>query len=141
MKRFTSLGLAIGISIALGAAAVNAQSMAEDFGKFEYMNSCAVCHGASGDGNGPMLDQLNNRPADLTTLQADNGGVFPVSEVYDTITGADRIGAHGTSEMPAWGQRFSHRVQGDQEFVGMAQEAYVRTRILALIEYISTLQK
>lgn len=141
MNPIASSGPAVGLCLALAAAAAGAQSLPQDLGEFEYMNSCAVCHGASGDGSGPMLDQLTNRPADLTRLSADNGGVFPVSRVYDTITGADRVGAHGTSEMPAWGQRFGARVAGDREFLGAAQESYVRTRILALIEYLSTLQK
>ncbi len=138
MKPFATSVL--GLCVAFAATAVTAQSVSQDLGQFEFMNSCAVCHGASGDGNGPMLDQLTNRPADLTQLRANNDGVFPVSQVYDTITGADRIGAHGTSEMPAWGQRFGSRVEGEPGFVGDAQDAYVRTRILALIEYISTLQ-
>ena len=37
-------------------------------GEAEYLNSCAVCHGIEGKGDGPLGDVLMKRPADLTRL-------------------------------------------------------------------------
>ncbi|MCU9849049.1 hypothetical protein OEZ60_13660 [Defluviimonas sp. WL0024] len=57
------------------------------------------------------------------------------------IEGSD-AGALGTREMPIWGSRYRLRVNAAQDpnFSPWETEAYVRTRILSLIEYLSTLQ-
>ena len=44
------------------------------YGEAEYLNSCAVCHGLEGRGDGPLGDVLMKRPADLTRLSRENGG-------------------------------------------------------------------
>lgn len=121
-------------------SAVQAQDI--EIGQSEYMNSCAQCHGASGKGDGYLAGFLNAPMPDLTALQANNDGVFPVSAVYAIIDGSAVSGAHGTAEMPAWGDRYS--LEGNTalgtEFSSEDRAAYVRGRILALVEYISTMQ-
>lgn len=116
---------------------VNAMSL----GKFEYDNSCAQCHGTSGKGDGPFGENLKTPPSDLTMLQKQNGGVFPASHVYSVIEGTADVRLHGSREMPIWGRRFRARIKESEEefFPGDANE-YATTRILALIEYLSTLQ-
>jgi hypothetical protein len=42
--------------------------------------------------------------------------------------------------MPAWGQRYQERAQGDMDFGPGAVEQYPKLRILALIEYLSQIQ-
>lgn len=132
-------------AIALGLGmAVSSQATAQSLGEFEYTNSCAVCHGASGKGDGPVTDFLSGAaPSDLTVLQKNNGGVFPVTDVYAVIEGNGDVGLHGTRDMPIWGSRYRYRVNVDPDFALSPEEteAYVRTRILALIEYLSTLQE
>jgi len=114
-----------------------------EIGMREYVNSCAQCHGETGKGDGYLAGFLNAPMPDLTALQANNGGVFPVSAVYAIIDGSAVSGAHGTAEMPAWGDRYS--IEGNTalgtEFSSEDRAAYVRGRILALVEYISTLQE
>ena len=116
---------------------VNAMSL----GEFEYQNSCAQCHGTSGKGDGPFRENLKTAPSDLTTLQKQNGGVFPASHVYSVIEGTADVRLHGPRKMPIWGRRFRARIKESEEefFPGDANE-YATTRILALIEYLSTLQ-
>ena len=79
----------------------------------------------------------------MRTLQKDNGGVFPVATLYRVIEGAGVPGAHGTSEMPAWGERYDAKApaQLGEMFSPSDREAFVRGRLLALIEHISTLQE
>ena len=51
---------------------------------------------------------------------------------------------HGTRDMPVWGDRYMQEMTGKEsrEFVSKEwNEAIVRRRILALVEYISTLQR
>ena len=124
-------------AFALGAGAVMAQQRV-DMGKREYDNNCAACHGASGKGNGAYADLLKKSPPDLTTMARRNGGVFPMARAYDVIEGAG-VG-HGTRDMPIWGQDYSVKAAEYYMDVPYSQEAYVRTRILALVEYLNRLQ-
>lgn len=114
-----------------------------ELGQREYLNSCAQCHGASGAGDGVMVEFLSSRAPALTTLQKENGGVFPVARLYGVIEGDAAVGAHGTSEMPAWGERYNAKAQAmlGEMYTSADQEAFVRGRILALIEHVSTLQE
>ncbi|MCK5166520.1 MAG: cytochrome c, partial [Rhodospirillaceae bacterium] len=48
-----------------------------NLGKAEYLGACAVCHGASGIGNGSYGGMLITKPSNLTLLTKKNGGVFP----------------------------------------------------------------
>jgi mono/diheme cytochrome c family protein len=133
-------------SVGLGAAAfltiAHAQERAVDIGKIEYLNSCAGCHGVDGKGNELAAAQLNKSMPDLTTLQKNNGGTFPVSKLYNVIDGRETVADHGPREMPVWGSAFGMRVA--QSTGGAAtvneREAYTWRRILALIGHISTMQ-
>lgn len=127
-----------------------AQAENFDIGKSEFQSSCSSCHGTDGKGNGPISDQLTVLPSDLTMLAKNNNGVFPTNAVYETIDGSKTIAAHGTREMPIWGERFNpivnlpHTV--DPFYWRMAgpeqsPEVVVRTRILAIIDYLSRIQQ
>ena len=67
---------------------------------------CAVCHGKEGKGNGPAAASLTKVPADLTKISARNGGTFPEVKVRRYIEGLDEVAAHGTRDMPMWGDLF-----------------------------------
>ena len=116
-----------------------------DIGKREYMNSCAVCHGDGGKGDGPVSASLKIPPTDLTTLQKSNGGVFPFGRVYEIIDGRNAIASHGSRDMPVWGDRFKAYNAELSELAlkfktPIDPEAFARDRILALIRYISGFQ-
>ncbi len=136
--RLSAVATALGIVAAAGPAAT------QSLGEFEYMNSCVPCHGASGTGDGPVSDFLSGAVVpDLTVLQSDNGGVFPVTRVYAVIEGSQIAGAHGTRDMPIWGSRYRMRLsRGDDAGLWTPEQsdAYVQARILALIEYLSSIQ-
>lgn len=59
-----------------------------------YRTNCLNCHGATGQGDGPVADSLTPRPADLT---ADMVQKKPEKELLKII----REGKPGTS-MPSW---------------------------------------
>ena len=76
-------------------------------GKDVYGDHCAVCHGMDGRGNGPAVAALKASPGDLTLISRRNGGRFPVIRLQRMLSGeGDEIVAHGSREMPMWGQIF-----------------------------------
>lgn len=116
-----------------------------DIGKQQYVLSCVVCQGDTGKGDGPLAGLLKKSPANLTTLQKNNNGVFPFARVYDVIDGREEVAAHGPRAMPIWGATFNREEAaklGAGMFVDAPNiESLVRGRIVALIGYISSLQE
>jgi mono/diheme cytochrome c family protein len=127
------------VALPLAASAQSAPARKLDFGQQEFQSRCASCHGRDGKGNGPIADLLRKSPPDLTQLSKQNGGIFPISRVYDSIVG-DSVQAHGSRDMPVWGQLY--RLRAGEHYVDTYYdpEAYVRVRVLALVEYLSRLQ-
>jgi mono/diheme cytochrome c family protein len=124
----------------VGAAGAVYSAEKADFGKREYDSNCASCHGLKGKGDGPYKPFLNKSPSDLTTLSKRNSGVFPFDRVYMTIDGRLEVKAHGPGDMPIWGAAYTSRAASDHMDVPYHSESYVRTRILALTEYVFRLQ-
>ena len=104
-------------------------------GKVVYDQNCAVCHGQHAKGDGGAVSVLTQKPADLTQIAKKNGGDFPFWKVYGTIDGRQEVKAHGTRDMPIWGQEF--RLQAG---TGAAAESQVRGRILELVYYLQSIQ-
>jgi mono/diheme cytochrome c family protein len=133
----------IGPTAGMLASSANAQG-AREFSKDEFNQSCASCHGLSGRGDGPVAKSLAKAPADLTKLSQKNGGVFPVSRLYDIIDGRSQVLAHGPREMPVWGDIYAREMQKRWPTDVLSKELIqlkARVRILMLIEYISTMQE
>lgn len=112
-----------------------------DIGKIEYEQSCATCHGLDGKGRGSIAQTFQLSVPDITTLTRRNGGVFPVSRVYDVIDGREEVKAHGTRDMPIWGKLYSLSAAPRYDDYAYNPEAAVRGRILALIDYLHRLQQ
>jgi hypothetical protein len=136
----TSFAKVITIAGLAALAASTAIAQPSKLGQREYRNSCAVCHGVSGKGDGSYGYIVERKIPDLTLLQKSNGGVFPFTRVYETIDGTLMVKGHGTREMPIWGDRY--RVEAAEYYIDVPydERAFVRARIMALIEHLSTLQ-
>jgi mono/diheme cytochrome c family protein len=102
-------------------------------GKEMYTAYCAVCHGSDGKGNGPAASALKTPPADLTQLSKNNGGKYPALKVTSAIRGTNDLPAHGSKEMPVWGELFWSMSRG--------HEAQVQQRVANLTHYVETLQE
>jgi mono/diheme cytochrome c family protein len=93
-----------------------AQAAAENVvGKTEYLQACASCHGNDGKGDGPAATELKTPPPDLTLLAKSNDGVFPSKVLHDIIDGRRTLRAHGTYEMPVWGNIFSQNSSNNSQ--------------------------
>lgn len=97
-----------------------------------FREYCAACHGPEGKGNGPAAAALKTVPADLTKISARNGGMYPEVKVKRYIEGLDQISAHGSRDMPVWGQVF-RTMPGGQSTVGL--------RVQQLSDYIKKMQQ
>ena len=97
-----------------------------------YRAYCAVCHGLDGKGNGPAAPALKQTLPDLTLLAKKNGGQFPTFRVSNIITGDAHIIAHGSREMPMWGDLFRDIQRND---------AMVKLRVHNLVDYLVSIQQ
>lgn len=95
-----------------------------------YHNYCSACHGLSALGDGPAAKALTKAPADLTRISARNGGTFPETKIKRYIEGLDEVAAHGSRDMPMWGELFR----------AMERDT-VPLRVQALSEFLKSIQK
>lgn len=102
-------------------------------GRDIFMERCAVCHGEDGKGNGPAVGSLTIPPADLTLLGERNRGVFPTERVKNIVGQQIDITAHGSREMPIWGDLFHAKTLADQQ---VANERFER-----LVSYLESIQQ
>lgn len=96
-----------------------------------FNEDCASCHGVDGAGDGPVAAVLKIRPPNLSLLGS--GGSFPYARVYRAIDGRDLPLAHGSRDMPIWGDRYKRAV-------GPLGEKMLHQRIDALVRYVESLQ-
>ena len=106
----------------------------EDYnsGAFLYRTYCASCHGATGQGDGPVAD-LGPRPSDLTRLRAAHGGVFPRGDVRAALAGTRYVAGHATPAMPNWRDILRKTERAD--------ERTLDARIDALVLHLESLQR
>jgi mono/diheme cytochrome c family protein len=93
---------------------------------------CAPCHGKDGKGNGPAAPAMKNAPTDLTSLATHNKGKFPNDRVFLAITSPRDFTAHGSGEMPVWGEVLRSLDRGDPEMAHL--------RVSNLTSYIKSIQ-
>lgn len=102
-----------------------------------YGAHCAVCHGVSARGDGPMAAALTVPMPDLTELAA--GGVLPLLDVVARIDGRVQLPSHG-GPMPVYGGWF----EGDGADVALAgpggQPVLVSRPIADLVAYLQEVQ-
>jgi mono/diheme cytochrome c family protein len=96
-----------------------------------FREYCAVCHGNDANGEGPAAAALKVKPANLTQISQKNGNKYPEIRVQRVINGEDELTAHGSREMPIWGQIFRH-MSSNQDLGAV--------RIYNLVKYIEQIQ-
>lgn len=137
MRTFLKIVVGAWCAVCINSTFAQTKGQQIDLGKREFEANCASCHGISGKGDGPMREFLTRPPADLTILSRNNAGVFPTQRLYEVIDGR-RVPSHGR-EMPVWGREYKVKdaPMADEPWDA---EMYVRTRIMALLDYLSRLQ-
>lgn len=138
MKRSGLIALAVLAFGAVGgsARAADEEKTVADVGREKFQQYCSSCHGVEGKGNGAFAEYLKAPPPDLTTIAMRRGGTFPETEVAQIIDGRKPMAAHGTAEMPIWGQRFV-----DAAPSGQGTQASARGQIILLVAYLRSIQQ
>jgi mono/diheme cytochrome c family protein len=124
------------VSAALLFAPIGQSFAEEKSGKEMYLKYCASCHGVQGKGDGPVSGDLKMKVPDLTLLRIRNKGTFPVDRVISSIDGRRGMRAHGSRNMPVWGEVFrqEHEKEKYTELTSL-----LTAKLIA--EYVGTLQK
>lgn len=105
-------------------------------GQKYFEQYCSSCHGTDGRGKGPVAEALRTPPADLTRIAQHRGGTFPEAEVAMYIDGRIDVKAHGSRDMPVWGQRFAEKFGG-----GTIGGEFARGHLVILVEYLKSIQR
>lgn len=102
-----------------------------------YFQKCAACHGDDGMGGGAESLGLGAPPPDLTTLTAQNRGIFPQNFVMSVIDGFNRRD-HVASVMPEFGNEdLGPSVQVEDGGVSTP----IPSDLIALAAYLESIQK
>jgi len=126
----------------IGTSGLASSAMAEDatVGQEEFRSHCAACHGLTGLGDGPIGQSLKTPAPNLAKLAERNGGKFPFHRLYQIIDGREEVGAHGSRDMPLWGDRYMKDINPKTPDQAEMARLLVEQRILSLVYYIGTLQ-
>ena len=146
MSKFHSIALLAGVTSAARFALaeqavpkvspVPIQQTSAVSGQQMYRTYCASCRGAKGTGNGPAAAALKIPPTDLTLLSQKNGGVFPSSHVASVLQFGVENPAHGSPEIPIWGNLMLSLHKGNAH-----PEVDVNMRITNLTDYLKKIQR
>jgi mono/diheme cytochrome c family protein len=135
--RFASFLCAAAVAAAAAAAAAPGYDpVLAEIGEPTFQRYCTACHGISGRGDGPAAKTLHPPPANLTTIAARREGRFPSAEIARFIDGRFDLPAHGSRDMPVWGERFG----ADVPDPGVG-ESIARGQIASLLEYLKSIQQ
>jgi mono/diheme cytochrome c family protein len=143
LKRFFLVTLGVALVVSMGyaqqqstkASIVRVSLKGGNAGEQMYTTYCASCHGVDGRGQGPAAAALKTKPADLSALSKNNNGKYPASHVASVLEFGSKISAHGSKEMPVWGQTLANLNPG----AASTQEA-TTYRVNQLVSYLETLQ-
>ena len=104
-------------------------------GKQMYKDYCAACHGMDGTGNGPAVQFLKIPPPNLTTMAVRHNEKSIILNVDAVLRFKNQSKAHGTLEMPLWGQLFKSLENQN------GHPQLVELRIHNLSVYVQSMQK
>jgi len=106
-------------------------------GQALFQANCAICHGATGAGDGVLANGLSPAPANLTLISARNNDHFPRARVLSAIDGYTRMQSAGQN-MPEFGLL----LLGDSVPVDVGDGVLTPTPrpLAALLAYLESIQ-
>ncbi len=100
-------------------------------GEVHFKKYCVSCHGD--DGRGVRVDTLKSLPANLRTINSRRKlNKFPVQQIARMIDGTTMPNAHGSREMPVWGEVFAKEEELDKR--------EIKGKVSEIIAYLISIQ-
>ena len=136
-------GIVIGLLACVASVAVSGIACADgnmqlDVGKKQYMKYCATCHGPSGTRHRrhrvASVHEAAHQPD--AARRRTTAATFPMMDVIGIVRGDQPIAAHGTREMPVWGEI----IGGDPTEEGMYKKDEAEAKILTIGKYLESIQ-
>jgi hypothetical protein len=103
-------------------------------GRESYVQHCAACHGTKGDGHGPLEHELKAPPTDLRRLSRRYGNPLPEDQIARFMDGRADVKAHGTRDMPVWGDEMWQYPEGS------GNPNQVSDSVAHIIHYLQSIQ-
>jgi mono/diheme cytochrome c family protein len=125
--------IALGTALALTQPSLSAGDDVAEGHKY-FVRYCASCHGTDGLGDGPVAKSLATPPANLRKLGDKYGMPLPAHRIAEVIDGRDTARAHGSHEMPVWGEKLYEMGAGERGEYGIGEV------IGKIIAYLNTIQ-
>lgn len=123
----------LGAALSVAQPALSADNDVAEGHKY-FVRYCASCHGTDALGDGPVAKSLATPPANLRKLGDKYGMPLPAHRIAELIDGRDTARAHGSHEMPVWGEKLYELGHGEKG------EAGISDVIAKLIAYLNTIQ-
>jgi mono/diheme cytochrome c family protein len=139
LRSFTALAVLVGsLAATPGPARADEKQLSAtaEAGRQEFNTYCVPCHGEDAKGHGVAALALKQQPADLTLIAARRDGRFDRAEIAEIIDGREKMPAHGTREMPIWGNRLGDDAPDEGD-----TESLVQGRVALLVAYLETIQQ
>jgi hypothetical protein len=83
-----------------------------------------------------VAQTLKRKPPNLRRISQRHGGALPKDEIASHIDGREDMPAHGTKEMPVWGDSLAKAVPDQAE-----REQRIGRAIEMLVAYLATIQE
>jgi mono/diheme cytochrome c family protein len=131
-KMFGSM-LAVAAALSFARPSLSADNDVADGHRY-FVRYCASCHGTDALGDGPVAKSLATPPANLRKLGDKYGMPLPAHRIAELIDGRDTARAHGSHEMPVWGEKLYELGQGEKGEKGIGDV------IAKIIAYLNTIQ-
>jgi mono/diheme cytochrome c family protein len=132
LKLFGSL-IALAAALSVAQPALSAGDDVADGHRY-FVRYCASCHGTDALGDGPVAKSLVTPPANLRKLADKYGLPLPAHKIAEMIDGRDTARAHGSHEMPVWGEKLYELGHGERGEYGIGEV------IGKIIAYLNTIQ-
>lgn len=106
-------------------------------GRAVFVKSCSACHGVTGRGDGPLVAELELKPADLTKIAARRDGLWPMVEVMSIIDGYHRR-TLPREKMPIFGDLAEGKLVLFD--AGDGRKIPTPVKLIAVANYLETIQ-
>jgi len=128
--------ISLALLLMLLASATHGADFTTYTGDQLFKRLCASCHGPEARGDGPVAASLNVTVPNLRQLSLRHGGQFPAQDIQKFIDGRKVVNAHGSRQMPVWGDELLRSEAGNPE-----AEAAEKALIWKIVTYLQGIQE